>query len=127
MRKFESVYTKKGDSIRRFESGAIRDTDDGKFDYEAFLSPAVIERYAEYMHKHRQLADGSLRDGDDWQAGIPKPVYMKSAWRHFLSWWKAHRGYETKETIEESLCALIFNASGYLFELIKEKNEPPIG
>lgn len=105
--------------MRVFDGGATRDAEDAKLDYEAFLSPIVLERYAIYMHKHRVLPNGQLRDGDNWQKGIPKDVYMKSAFRHFHSLWKAHRGYPTDEDIEESLCALIFNAMGYLHELYR--------
>lgn len=108
--------------IRKFETGATRNTDDGKLDFEGFLSPIVLERYAQYMHKHRVQADGSLRDSDNWQKGIPKTAYMKSGFRHFFDWWKEHRGLKTKEGIEEALCALIFNASGYLFELLKNQD-----
>lgn len=107
--------------MRVFKSGAQRDSQDGKLDFEGFLSPLVIEAYGNYMHKNRFLADGSLRASDNWQKGIPREVYMKSGFRHFFAWWKAHRGYKTEETIEDSLCALIFNASGYLYELLKDK------
>lgn len=107
--------------MRTFETGATRDQDTTKIDPEAFYSPLVVERFAQYLHKHRKQADGSVREGDNWQKGMPLPVYIKSAWRHFLAWWKAHRGYQTEEDIEESLCALIFNAQGYLFELLKAK------
>ena len=107
--------------IRTFESGATRDTDEGKYDYEGFLSPLVLERYAQYMHKHRVQADGELRDSDNWQKGITKDAYMKSAFRHFMAWWKEHRNIKAKDGIEEALVAIIFNASGYLFEILKEK------
>jgi len=110
-------------TIRKFDTGATRDAEVGKLDYEAFLSPAVLERYAQYLHKHRVQADGSLRDGDNWQKGIPRNAYMKSAVRHLLAWWKIHRGVIEKEDLEESLCAVIFNSSGYLFELLKAKNK----
>lgn len=107
-------------SIRTFETGATRDTDDGKLDYEGFLSPLVLRRYAEYMHRHRYQSDGSLRSSDNWQKGIPLEAYMKSGWRHFMDWWGNHRGDAGGEDpdIEEALCALIFNASGYLHELL---------
>jgi hypothetical protein len=108
-------------SVREFETGATRDTDNGKLDYEGFLSPLVVERYAEYLHSHRFQKDGTLRASDNWQKGIPLTAYMSSGWRHFMDWWKAHRGYETPEDIETALCAVIFNASGYLHELLKEK------
>lgn len=107
--------------VRKFDTGAIRDLDDNKFDYEGFLSPLVIERFGEYMHKHRKTATG-IRESDDWQKGIPLDVYIKSGWRHFLDWWKEHRKYKSREDIEEALCALIFNSMGYLHELLKQKN-----
>jgi hypothetical protein len=47
------------DSIRRFESGATRDGDVNKLDFEGFLAPAVLTRFAEYMHVNRHMADGS--------------------------------------------------------------------
>ena len=109
--------------IRTFATGATRDTDQGKFDFEGFLSPIVLERYAAYMHKHRVQADGTLRASDNWTKGIDLDAYMKSAWRHFHDWWKQHRGYSSQEDIEDSLCALIFNAQGYLFELLKKKQK----
>lgn len=107
--------------VRNFDSGATRDTDEGKYDYDGFFSPLVIERFGEYMNKHRKQSDGNLRDSDNWQKGIPKTAYMKSSWRHFIDWWKEHRGYKTKDGIEEALCALLFNVQGYLHEYLKGK------
>lgn len=102
--------------MRTFDTGATRDTDADKFDYEGFLSPGVLRRFAEYMHKNRIQVDGSLRDSDNWQKGIPQDAYMKSAWRHFMEWWAAHRNGFTDE---EALCALLFNVMGYLHEALK--------
>lgn len=113
--------------IRQFATGATRDTDAGKLDFEGFLHPLVIERYAEYMHAHRIQSDGSLRESDNWTKGIPREAYMKSGWRHFRDWWMEHRGfdsysgYESHSGIEEALCALIFNAMGYLSVLLIER------
>lgn len=119
-------------TIRKFETEATRDSDVNKNDYEGFLSPLVIERYGDYMTKHRQQADGQLRDSDNWQKGIPKNAYMKSMWRHFLDIWFIHRGYKRFDkqrnediTLDEALCALLFNVIGYLFEVLKEKNNRP--
>lgn len=106
--------------IRKFETGATRDTATDKFDYEGFLAPQVLKRFAEYMHKHRQQSDGSLRDSDNWQKGIPLDAYMKSAWRHFMDWWTAHREGRVDE---EALCALLFNVQGYLFEVLRSSYE----
>lgn len=107
--------------MRQFESGATRDVDTTKLDYEGFLHPSVLDRFAEYMHENRVQADGSLRGSDNWQKGIPKDVYMKSAFRHFMDLWKEHRGIKTDYGLERSICALMFNIQGYLFEHLKEK------
>lgn len=105
--------------MRTFSSGATRNVDDSKFDYEGFLSPLVLERFAEYMHQHRIQADGQVRDSDNWQKGIPKDAYMKSGFRHFMDWWQHHRGNVANEELEEALCALMFNVMGYLHEELK--------
>lgn len=117
---------------RTFITGSTRDTAQDKIDYEGFLSPMVLKRFAEYMHVHRVQSDGILRDSDNWQKGIPMTVYMKSAWRHFMDWWRLHRKILILEKIdpaisidptalEEALCALMFNTMGYLFEILKAK------
>ena len=79
-------------TIRKFETGATRDTSQNKNDYEGFLSPLVIEAFGDYMSENRKQSDGSVRDSDNWQKGIPITAYVKSGWRHFLQWWKLHRG-----------------------------------
>jgi len=109
--------------MRTFESGATRNNEEGKYDYDGFFSPLVVERFGEYMNKHREQSDGNLRDSDNWQKGIPLTAYMKSSWRHFVDLWKEHRGYKTKDGIEEALCALLFNIQGYLHEYLKSKQE----
>ena len=108
--------------MRYFKSGASKDDDELKYDYEGFLSPLVLERFAEYMTKHRKQVDGKLRDSDNWQKGISKEVYIKSAWRHFLDWWKEHRGFNSRDGIEEAVCGLLFNVMGYYHEYLKGKN-----
>lgn len=108
--------------VRTFASGANRDVDTSKFDYEAFLSPEVLWRFGAYMHKNRFLRDGSVRDGDNWQKGIPIPVYMKSLLRHVFTTWRAHRA-GTLEEYEEELCAILFNTQGMLLEILKKKGD----
>jgi hypothetical protein len=112
--------------MAQFETGATRNRDENKFDYEGFLSPRVIERYGEYMNSHRLQKDGTRRDSDNWQLGIPIPRYMKSLWRHFFDVWKLHRGLTASDPdsgkavdLETALCGVIFNASGMLHETIK--------
>ena len=125
--KLEPPTTKSAHILREFSSGATRDTDIGKHDFEGYLSPLVLNRFGEYMTKHRKQSDGSLRASDNWQKGIPEDQYMKSAWRHFMEWWTLHRStYIRDELIEEALCALLFNVMGYLHEWLKEKKEKEI-
>ena len=104
---------------RYFESGAYRDADDDKWDYEGFLSPLVLEAYAAYMHRHRLQSDGQMRDSDNWQRGIPPEQYVKSAWRHFMDLWKEHRGYPSRDGIDEALGGLLFNICGFWHERLK--------
>ena len=118
--------------MRTFEGGATRDDDDVKCDYEGFLSPLVIERYGEYMNKHRVQADGEVRDSDNWQKGIPISVYMKSWWRHFVEAWVLWRRLSKTlpaksvldvnglEALSDSMCATLFNNMGMLHEIEKE-------
>jgi hypothetical protein len=106
---------------RAFSTGATRDTDEGKLDFEGFLSPLVIKRYAEHMHAARKMPDGTMRESDNWQKGIPTEVYMKSMWRHFFAVWQSHRG--NSGDIETELSALLFNVSGMLHEILKAKQK----
>lgn len=103
--------------MRKFDGGATRDDDTDKPDYEGFLSPEVLAEYARYMHKNRKQSDGELRASDNWQKGIPKNQYMKSAWRHFMQMWRAHRN---EEPDMEAMCALLFNVMGYMYEEIMD-------
>lgn len=107
--------------MREFDTGATRNDDADKYDYEGFFSPLVLERRAAYMHRHRLQADGKLRESDNWQKGMPLTAYMKSGWRHFMDWWRLHRSPATAanvDELEEAICALMFNAEGYLHELL---------
>jgi hypothetical protein len=106
-------------AARQFSTGATRDTDEGKLDYEGFLSPIVLVEFAKYMNKNRVQSDGKTRDSDNWQKGIPKDAYMKSMYRHFMDLWLEHRGYPSRSNKIEALCAIIFNAQGYLLEELK--------
>jgi hypothetical protein len=115
------METQDNGTIRTFSTGATRNTSVNKIDYEGFLHPSVLKRYAQYLAKHQLQADGKRRESDNWQKGIPKNVYMKSLWRHFMDMWSAHRGENvTNEELEESICAVLFNAMGYLFEHLRE-------
>lgn len=114
--------------IRTFSTGATRNLDVNKLDFEGFLCPMVLESFAKYMHSHRIQKDGTMRSSSNWKSGIPDEVYMKSMWRHFFDVWKCYRSLEVLSPedghpidSEEALCALLFNVQGMLHELLKEK------
>lgn len=79
--------------MREFESGATRDDNEGKLDFEGALSPAVLREFALYMEEHGHLPDGGWRPSDNWQKGIPQDELMKSLMRHVFDLWMLHRGY----------------------------------
>lgn len=110
--------------MRYFQTGATRNSDDDKHDYEGFLSPLVIEAFGDYMHRHRKQADGSLRSGDNWQKGFGDKhfdVCMKSLWRHVMDLWLFHRGYKGRETIDDAINGILFNAMAYYHQLLVGK------
>jgi hypothetical protein len=120
----EHVSCRDDGTQREFESGATRSSALGRIDPEGFLSPLSLERYCQYLLKHQVQADGTERASDNWQKGMPLRDYIKGMFRHFLHFWTRHRGYEPMDNkagtdIQEDLCAIIFNAQGYLHELLK--------
>ena len=113
-----------GSGVRKFDSGAPRDTDNDKLDFRGFFSACALERFAQYMNEHRKMAGtDELRASDNWKKGIPKEVYMSSAWRHFFDWWKEDQGLQSREGLENALCGLWFNLQGYLHEALKDKEK----
>lgn len=103
--------------VRAFETGATRDVDEHKVQYARHLSPRVLQRFGRYMHEHRKTAAG-MREPDNWKKGMDRQSYLDSMWRHLHDIWLLHSGEGEGSTddIEEALCALLFNAMGYLYE-----------
>jgi len=115
---------RKGGEMRKFNTGGTRDDCDNKPDFESFLSPLVIQKYAEYMHKNRKMKDGTIRDGDNWQKGFGDKHYdvcMKSLWRHFFDMWMEHRGNNSREGLESAINGILFNTMAYYHQYLKEK------
>lgn len=115
---------------RTFDTGATRDTDSGKYDYEGFLNPLVLARFAAFMHKNRVQSDGTLRSGDNWQKGWSRDVSIKSLLRHVVDLWLLHRGYQVPRpedgqvpTVEECLGAILFNVEAYWLQHLRETSE----
>jgi Domain of unknown function (DUF1937) len=98
---------------RVFATGAKRDVEVGKLDFDGSFSPYALEAVAEYMHRHNSAAH---RAEENWKMGMPLRSFMKSGWRHFHAWWSSHYAAEPDK---DAICGLIFNAMGYLHELTK--------
>ena len=118
--------------VRTFDTGATRDSEQGKYDYEGFLSPLVLHAFAAYMHEHRKMPDGSMRDADNWQQGFGRPVIMKSLVRHLMDLWLLHDGFavprpETGEvpTWDDALGGLMFNVMAYWFDVLTTRPPQP--
>lgn len=138
---------------RIFESGANRNSSNGKLEYLGFNHPVLEQKFAEYMHKHRVLEDGTLRDSNNWWKGWDKEVSLQSLNRHVQDLNAIHAGYivvkfktnkgETTKYItieefvlmrvgrndievvtEEDCCSAIrFNSMAYLLQTIHQPIE----
>ncbi len=113
-------------TLRTFDTGATRDTAEGKLEPWGFTSALVEKAYSEYMHSHRTQTDGTLRDSDNWKKGIPFNEYKKSLSRHVLDLRLIFEGFpeEAREQdLVRVLCAVKFNVDGLLFEYLKAQIE----
>ncbi len=110
-------------TIRTFHTGATRDTDEGKLDWEGFISPEAMFYYAEYMNYNRIQSDGTLRDSDNWKKGFPRRQIVKSLLRHTWDFWRAwiiqqqHPKLNMNDALVEFLCAIFFNVQAMLHEI----------
>lgn len=113
--------------IRQFSTGANRDTSEGKYEYWGFLSSLALRTYAEYMHKHRRLPNGELRESNNWKKGMPFDVLIHSLSRHTQNvheLWEEGKAYDQAgHSVEwkDALCGVIFNAFALLHNIGKPK------
>jgi len=114
--------------LRSFDTGATRDTADGKLEYHGFLSPSVLRQFARYMNMNRLQSDGQLRSSSNWQHGIPMDVYVSSEWRHHFDFWDEAMKYTKGEKFSRrelmaAASGLMFNVMGFMHEWLKENPE----
>ncbi len=132
--------------IRKFKTGGLRDCGDGKLNYYGFRHPLLEQSFAKYMHEHRKMQDGTLRDADNWWKGWDKEISLQSLVRHVEDLQAIHAGYMVIEerddegvhktymtrdeacmlthdfkviTAEECTNAIRFNAEAYKLQLLK--------
>jgi hypothetical protein len=97
--------------MREFETGAVRDSEDGKEDYIETISWTAFRRYAEYMTGKK-----SKYGAGNFKKGIPIESYEKSLVRHVQKYLanKYENGDFEKE--EDHLSAILFNVFGIIHE-----------
>jgi hypothetical protein len=88
---------KKKQQIRQFSSGALRDSGEGKLNYYGFRHPVLEQSFAKYMHEHRKMIDGTLRDANNWWKGWDKEISLQSLVRHLEDLQAIHAGYSVIE------------------------------
>lgn len=94
---YEMLQTSELKPIRTFETGAVRDTAEGK-PRMGLLPLDLLKRVA----KHYQIG-AEKYEPDNWRKGQPKDTTMDSLLRHLES-------YRKGETDEDHLSAVIWNA-----------------
>ena len=89
-----------------YESGAVRDTNEGKIRYD-LLPIECLKRLADHYTK-----GAKKYDDNNWKKGIPTDRFIESTWRHWAE-------YLLGETEEDHLSAIVFNVFGIMFNEIK--------
>ena len=105
-----------------FGTGATRNRKENELRYDGFLSPLALQMFARYMHKNRMTADGTIREPDNWQKGMPDASYLDSLLRHVMDIWLIYRGYPeaAREGKFESLSGAFFNIQGLMHNWMTE-------
>lgn len=103
-------------SKRKFDSGAIRDSEDGKEDYTETISWTAMKRYAQYMTgKKKTYGEGNFKKG------MPIDAYERSLIRHLQKYMANKYEGGTCEKEGYHLCAMLFNIFGIIHEEEKLK------
>jgi hypothetical protein len=100
-----------GKKVTEFETGAIRDTSEGKEDYVETISWLAMQAYARYMTKK-----ASVYGPGNWRKGIPEESYERSMMRHAQKYLANKYDGASLEPTEDHLCALMFNVIGLIHE-----------
>lgn len=97
--------------VRQFQTGAIRDLEEGKEDYTETISWTAFKRYAQYMtSKKAKYGAGNFKKG------IPIESYEKSMIRHLQKYMENKFEEGQVEVEYDHLSAMVFNIFGIMHE-----------
>lgn len=103
--------------VTKFNSGAIRDTQEGKNDFVETITYTGLDKFATYMTgKKKKYGEGNFKKGIDIES------YEKSLIRHWVKYMKNKYEGGQDEPDEDHISAIIFNAFGILHEQERNKN-----
>jgi len=86
-----------------FDSGMVRDTEEGKIDYTYVVKGPMLDRWAEHLRK-----GAKKYKRDNWMQGdsiVELERFRRSAFRHFIDWIDG-------KTDEDHAAAVLFNING---------------
>ena len=102
--------------ITTFQSGAIRDSQEGKVDFIETVSWTAFNRFARYMTgKKKKYGQGNFKKG------IPIDSYEKSLMRHIVKYLKNKHEGGNDEPEEDHLAAIVFNTFGIMHEELRQE------
>lgn len=105
-----------GKKITTFDTGAIRDSQEGKEDYIETISWSAFKRFAQYMTgKKAKYGAGNFKKG------IPIENYEQSMLRHVQKYLENKYEGGTVEKEEDHLSAILFNVFGIMHEELRAK------
>lgn len=96
---------------RKFDTGAVRDNDEGKEDYIETISWVAFKRYAQYMtSKKARYGSGNFKKG------IPIESYEQSLVRHLQKYLANKYEGGNTEKDDDHISAMVFNLFGIMHE-----------
>jgi hypothetical protein len=108
--------------LRKFKSGAVRSSANGKIDWLGVYAPLVENSFGNYMKGHTVTETGETREYNNWQKGWEEEESIKSLARHFKDLVNIHAGlivYKVK--LEDGEDTVVFP---YTYEAIYCKKLP---
>jgi hypothetical protein len=105
-------------AVTKFESGAIRDSGEGKESYIETISWTAFRRYSQYMtSKKKVYGQGNFKKG------IPIESYEESFNRHLVKYLINKYEDGNLEKDQDHLAAMVFNIFGIMHEEERDKKK----